>query len=172
MSGEAQFWIGLALSIPIGIGTSLVTPAIQRWFESRGQARVISAKRETEAEYRAAVFYRKNSDRFTQYLVHVTIKATLVGALIGAVTGACFFVAQLADTILARQMDVTYDRVRQLLYALGQGSALVGSIAVFNICRPALATWTRVRNFDEYQRSVAQDVRDAVDQIEILDGPY
>lgn len=166
-----QFWLGLALSVPIGIATSLVTPAIQRWIESKSKQRELTKTHRARAEYTSVMFYRRNPERFTQYLVHVAIKATLIGALVGALAGACFFVGQLVAARDATDM-VNWHAVLQSIYAVGQFVGLVGSVMVVNTCRPALSLWTKLRNFDEYRATVPDDVRQTVESIEIVDGPY
>lgn len=34
---DNSLWLGLLFSVPIGIGTSLATPYLQRWLERKGR---------------------------------------------------------------------------------------------------------------------------------------
>jgi hypothetical protein len=145
-------WLGLLLSIPIGVCTALATPWIQRRLEEKGKHRAMVKSRNAHAEYSSVLYYKTNPQEFTQYLIHVAIKTTFIGALMGVISGLSFVVAQLVD---APGVGFNNSHMLQtVFYATGQFVALIGSLMIVNICRPALATWTRVRNFDAYERAI------------------
>lgn len=161
MSQNAQFWLGILFSIPIGIGTSLATPQVQRWLESQSKHRAFLQNRRIEAEYSEARFYYLHANVFTQYLVHVAIKTALLSGLMAVGSGSLIFLGQV---VFAVSHEIRLEpMVGEALLAAGQAVTLVGSIAIVNLCKPALNLWRRIRNFDDYAAQVPLDVRTKID---------
>jgi hypothetical protein len=152
MSGDTQFWLGLILSVPIGILTGLYTPKIQKWLESRGKEKAEIELRQAKEELEAIEKYVSNPHEFTQYLIKTAIVTTFIGSLPGLLGGVFFLSAQALEAV-----GFTFlHSIRSVLYLFGQLAATVGSLIIINICRPALSTWTKVKNFDEFKKN-AQD---------------
>jgi hypothetical protein len=104
-----------------------------------------------------------HTDLFTQYLVQVAIKTSLIGAVMAIVSGVFLFAGQLSFAVLNGGMGIRLDEtIGQALFAMGQFAALVGSILIVNICRPALVLWNRLRSFDEYSAAVPNEIRTRV----------
>jgi hypothetical protein len=96
-------------------------------------------------------FYRRNPVEFTQYLVQVAIKNTFIGAAVGIVAGLIY--------ALACVLDFGPSYAREMLYLVGQIVAVMSSVMIVNICRPALGLWHKVQHFDEYVASVPSEIR-------------
>jgi hypothetical protein len=139
MNNDSQFWLGVFLSVPIGIATGVVSPWVQRWLEEK---RALKRTRRVQAEYEAVVFYKRHPEEFTQFLVHVAVKTTFIGAMLGVVAGLVFTAASLLDN--ARLWPFWPDRSLQaFLYGTGQFATVVSSVMIVNICRSGLWMWTR-----------------------------
>ncbi|MDX9990400.1 hypothetical protein [Thiothrix unzii] len=150
-----EFWMGIFLSIPVGLATSLATPWFQRKLDQRSQQRALVETKNAQVEYERIRFYKENPSELTQYLVHVAIKTTFIGALLAIISGVSYTLAQLLDATSIGYDGMSSGRFAQhMLYVIGQFSSLVGSIMIINICRPALTTWTKTKNFSEYENSL------------------
>jgi hypothetical protein len=163
MSTDA--WVSILLSIPIGIGTALVVPLIQRKWENRTRQRALTASLQTQAELQRIRAYKDNADQFTQYLIYTAIKTTFVGAFVAILSGLLIAIAQLSTLkgiielfpLSSSGYDIIF-AAKNLMFLAGQFTALVGSILIVNICRPVLITWTKVQNFGEYEQSVNRHI--------------
>jgi hypothetical protein len=155
----SEFWLGTFLSIPIGLATSLATPWFQNKLDSRSKQRSLIASKNLAAEYEQVSYYRSHPEDFTQYLIHVAIKTTFIGAMLGIISGISFAFAQVVETARTGLGGFGGPDILRLaqdaLYVLGQFSGLVGSILIVNICRPALSMWTKVRNFAAYEKGIS-----------------
>src|SRR4051812_13913291 len=87
-------WTGLTLSIPIGITTGLVTPAIQRWFQARGKDRALRESERAREELAEVTFYVDNPQVFTQYLVQIAIRTAFLSALLAVLSGVALIFGQ------------------------------------------------------------------------------
>ncbi|MDB5551943.1 MAG: hypothetical protein JWL86_1927 [Rhizobium sp.] len=153
---STEFWLGLFLSIPLGIITSLWTPWIQRKIEQRGKRKNVEQAKYLKSEFENVQYYVENKIEFSHYLMYAAIRTTLIGSLIGIFSGILFAVAQLF-MFTGRSMHFPSDLlelIQNALFFFGQLLALVGSIMIVNTCRPALSLWSKVRNFDEYKSRV------------------
>jgi hypothetical protein len=54
-------------------------------------------------------------------------------------------------------------QIGQIAFALGQAASLIGTLWIFNICRVAISTWRRVKNFEEYENTVMPKLRSVDD---------
>lgn len=152
MSGDTQFWLGLILSVPIGILTGLYTPKIQKWLESRSKEKAEIELRQTKAELESIERYVSNPHEFTQYLIKTAIVTTFIGSFLGVLSGAFF----LSGQALEAAGFVLPDNIRNVLYFFGQLVITIGSLIIINICRPALSAWTKVKNFDEFKKNAQE----------------
>jgi hypothetical protein len=149
----SEFWIGILLSIPIGIATSLITPWIQRKIDEQDKRRSLAATGRLVQEYERIRAFRSDPHEFTQYLVQVVIRTTFTGALVAVFAGLMVALGQ-ATIPLRRSIAFDVDFVRTAIFILAQFVSLLGSLLIINICRPALRAWTKLKNFDEYSASV------------------
>ena len=150
----SEFWIGVLLSIPIGIATSLITPWIQRKIDEQDKRRSLAATGRVVQEYERIRAFRADPHEFTQYLVQVVIRTTFTGAFVAVFAGLMVALGQ-ATIPLRSAFNVDYvDFVRTAIFILAQFVSLLGSLLIINICRPALRAWTKLKNFDEYSASV------------------
>ena len=154
--------LGAVLSVPIGIATGLAVTPLQRWFENRGKAKAVGETKRAEAEYKNVLFYRQHPDEFTQYLVQVAIRTTLIGAAVGIFSGFFFTVGQFIEITTPRVLGflwVSRRYVEAAGYLCGQLVTILSSVIVVKICMPAMTLWRRVRHFDLYIQGVPSDVR-------------
>jgi hypothetical protein len=149
----SEFWIGILLSIPIGIATSLITPWIQRKIDERDKRRSLAATNRLVQEYERIRTFRSNPEQFTQYLVQVAIRTTFTGAFVAVFAGTMFALGQALNTLHFKGA-IDADYLRNTVFLLAQIVSLFGSLLIINICRPALRAWTKLQNFDEYAKSV------------------
>jgi hypothetical protein len=164
---DSALLLGALLSIPTGIVTGLATPTIQRWLESLGQDNAIRRTvRAAKAEYELARIetFRRRPSEFTQYLVYVGIKISFIGAAIGIVAGLAFLTGQFlsayqADVMMRAPAELGETRrlsqfIVMIPTGIGQLVTIVGTVMILRTAGSALTTWTRVKNFEEYKRSV------------------
>jgi hypothetical protein len=142
----SDVWLGILLSIPIGIATSLVTPWIQRKLDQLDQRRALAATGRQVQEFERIKAFKSNPDQFTQYLIQVAIRTTLTGAFIALLSGIMFALGQTIMTMKGSDLDY----VRNAAFLLGQFVTLLGSLLIINICRPALRAWTSLQNFEQF----------------------
>ena len=144
----SDLWVGLALSIPVGIGVNLASGPTQRWLGKRSQQ---AADRESARSAmfvaQATAFAKDRSELYT-YLLEAVLMTTYIGALIGVLSGSLAFLGQGVDTAVETLPMYWYfspDFARSLLFLLSQFTALLGSIIILNIARRALRTLKKVR---------------------------
>jgi len=161
---STEFWIGVVLSVPIGIATGLATPYFQRRIEERGKRRAGAEFRRAVRQLREAFYFRAHPDAFTHYLVEVAIKTTFVAAIMAIVTGLIFAINQMMDALLlsgdfrvGRNVKA-WEFIRASGWVVGQLVGVIGSIAVVNLCRPALSLVRRVKYFDHFIKLAPPDV--------------
>jgi hypothetical protein len=152
---SADVWIGAVLSIPIGIATGLAVTPAQRWIENRGKQKALVQSKRVKADYDAIIFYRLHPHIFTQYCLQVVIKTTFIAAAVGIISGCIYAFAQATSFVNIYRLQPA-----PVLYVLAQITAIASSILIINNCRPALKTWQRVRNFEEYIANIPSDIRD------------
>jgi hypothetical protein len=77
---SSDLWWGALLSVPIGIGTALVTPVIQRKWDEVSRSRDVERSRKTILELRRIESFVNNPHRLTEYLIVAGIKTAIVSA--------------------------------------------------------------------------------------------
>jgi len=157
-------WIGAILSVPIGVGTSLAMPVIQRKLDERGNRKVLAESNRVRTEYEEVLFYHQNPVLFTQYLAQVAIRTTFISAavaifaqLISALGSGLYLVSREIPVAQIEQPTLALSILSQLVF-------MISSILIVSITRPALGIWRRVRQFEKYANTVPKDIRDAVDK--------
>lgn len=143
---STEFWIGVVLSVPIGILTGIATPWFQKIFDNWNKSKLTKSRKNSFEEYQRVKMYKTSKEDSTHYYLSVIIKTTFIGAFVGLFSGALF--------VLGELVSQTGFGFQTILYSLGQFAALVGSLLIVNICRPAMLMWTRLRNFDEYENDL------------------
>ncbi len=155
---SVEFWLAILASVPIGIGTALVTPSIQHWLDARSKKRSLIRTRNFEAEYKLVLFYRDNPNEFTHFLVQTAIKTTFISAVIAVLSGLSVGFASLTAALDSLVLPIGHVRESfiLLLASVGQLGASFGSIMIFQVCQKALSIWTKVKNFEEYSESMGK----------------
>jgi hypothetical protein len=69
-----DLWIGVALSIPIGIGTGLLVAPIQEWYKNRGKTKEEGLTHRLRWEYGQALTFVTHPHKYTQFLLNVIIR--------------------------------------------------------------------------------------------------
>lgn len=148
----SDLWFGALLSIPIGIGTAMVTPIlVEKWSKVSTHAAIAKSKK-TDDEYRRIYTFKEDRTSLTQYLVVTTIMTSITSALTALLAG--FFVFLNADLIVRNLPSfIGVDVYRLILQMLITVTLLFGAVLIINFCRPALSAWIKVSNFPEYERS-------------------
>jgi hypothetical protein len=159
--------VGALLSVPIGIGTILVTPSLQRRLERWSTSRERDKLRKAREEHDRIAFYNTNPNELTQYMVIATIKiATIIAfltlieplvkidgivlAALGISIDAVFdfdILGYFEDLIDSAPSLASIAKAVSPFFLLYQVILLVGTLIIINICRLAISTWTRARNF-------------------------
>jgi hypothetical protein len=128
-----------------------VTP-LQRWWGDRGTQKLARRTKRLQEEYNEALFYTTHPETFTQYLIHVAIQTTFIGAAVGILSAlACGFSSFMAE--LGGQN--IYNAV---VYLFGHIVTTVSLILILRICSPAMRIWKRVRNFESYARALPAEI--------------
>ncbi len=83
-----EFWAGAALSVPIGICTNLVSPAVLRFVERRNQRAAQKQQAERSERTEFAVELARDQPAFYSYLLNALLRTAYVGALFGILSGA------------------------------------------------------------------------------------
>jgi hypothetical protein len=145
---SSDIFIGALLSIPIGIGTGLAVPAVQRWLENRGKARSFNQDKRTAEDYKNVLYSLRNPQLTTQYFIQVALQTAMVGAIIGTI-GGLITVANLlilAPTRLSR-VGIADARMAEATQTLTQVLAILittfGSVLIISLCNPAMRLWSR-----------------------------
>jgi hypothetical protein len=71
---SSEFWMGILLSIPIGVGTGLSVAPIQRWLDSYGRHRSLSRTKRMRADYEEAHYFFTYHHRLTHYFLNRAIE--------------------------------------------------------------------------------------------------
>jgi uncharacterized membrane protein YeaQ/YmgE (transglycosylase-associated protein family) len=138
----SDLWLGILLSIPIGIAINLVSPAILTRLSQRNQkAAERRAAQDVAVRDRAARLAKDRPALYT-YLLETLVRVAWIGALFGVVGGAFAFAAQSLTTTMGGY------RIPGVLYAAAQLVALIGAIIVLNIAREALGLIRLVKDVD------------------------
>lgn len=142
----SELWQGVvwsvAFSIPIGIAINLVSPLINRRIDSETKE-AASKRAERDAAFRAKAS-RLAKDRSLLYveLLEVLLRVAFFTALFGVLSGAAFLIGQAIQTAFIYEFASVF-------FTAGQLVALVGTIIVLNITRPAIVLIREVRTIHE-----------------------
>ncbi len=129
---DLGFWIGLALAIPLSVLANLLTPAAQRWFDRRNQARLARHAGDLREEYELIRSFVRDRSRLNSFLLAAVIRSTLIGSLVGIITGMVFAAASIAY-------------LGGIPNAFGQVLAVIGAIMVVRISSDGLRAWAKVK---------------------------
>ena len=146
---SSDLWYGALLSIPIGIGTALATPWLQRQLDKYSKSRALTRTKKAQEDFSRVKFFVDNPHLFTQYLVYTAVRVLFITAVVAAFSAAPSLIAQFSEPL-----HVLIYPLQSILYGISQFISLIGSIMIVNICRPALLYWQRTKNFEEYSRAI------------------
>ncbi len=162
---STDLWLGTLLSIPIGIGTGLAGPPLQRWYKHRSKARRIRILEDQKASYYEALFYLARPEKFTQFLIRSGIVMML--AAVAAISGIAFFSIEM--TILFQQeqalhvsrgADVLRGRPELWAFLLFGPSLNTVGLAVLSGYYSRVRTLSRrVEKFGSYAPTLPQEIR-------------
>jgi hypothetical protein len=155
-----EFWIGALVSIPLGIGTSLLTPKVQSWIDNRSKAAALNAKQRSQSLYHQTVSYSLHPDAFTQVLVADGIRMILPATTMVAAT------TMFACTLLATKLAPSHFLGRFLSWFPGVCLLFVlyGTFSLlFRYSHAIRALW-RVQNFEKYAEKIPIDLRREVEE--------
>lgn len=171
---SAEFWIGTLLSVPIGVGTGLAVPPIQRFFRSRGDAKAIEESQKARHEYLRVLFFLQHPEMLTQYLVEVgieiafasltTVLALSVGLVLGTTSGL-ITAPSLFRSSVVHHVLTGIGRHHLGAFVLIPLLILVEILFIFyvsfllRVCLPAITTLRHVRYFKEYVIRVPATIR-------------
>jgi uncharacterized membrane protein YeaQ/YmgE (transglycosylase-associated protein family) len=153
-SMSEEFWLGILLSIPVGIGSAVIAPWVQQKIDSVGKRRSLALSHNTKKEFERIKFYKANPSEHTQYLVQVAIRIALITAALGIISDLFFMMAKFSETTVLPPFFYGY-LSDSLLFIFGLVPSLIGAILIMNLCRKALSTSTKVRNFEEYKSGLS-----------------
>jgi hypothetical protein len=129
---------------------------VQAWLDRHSKARALRRTHNVQEEFKRVTQYHEHPEEFTQYLVYTTIKTAFIGAVVGILAGVLFVFGQFVGAVRWSDMGGSLGRIRELLFLAGQLLGTMGTLLVITICRKALTTWQRVKNYDEYKSAVSQ----------------
>ncbi len=163
MSGE--FWWTLVLSVPVGIGTGLAVPPLQRWYKHRHKTRQIRHLEDQRDEYYETLVFLRNPEKFSQFLILCAMR--LIIAAFFALCGLQFFAIAAPEVRQARQefhivqgIGVFRAKPALLVFALaGPVFSTLGIGLLSSVFRLVRAQTKRVDNFDSYAETLPPEVR-------------
>ncbi|MGH3145348.1 MAG: hypothetical protein ACRDTR_06050, partial [Rubrobacter sp.] len=86
---------------------------------------------------------------------YVGVKIAFISAILAIFSGLAFVVGQSLNVLQAGLLPLYIPGwVNTVPFIAGQLITLTGTLIILSTARTALRTWTRVRNFTEYERSV------------------
>jgi hypothetical protein len=144
---SSDLWLGTAFSIPIGVGIGLGVPKIQRKLDSYSRARSIRVSKKTLGEFSRIKVFKENPHELTQYLLIATLRILLVSTITLA---CCSFLVFMGFRAQNEGGDTGQ---AQFLFVCAYGFGSVGFSASCFSFSAALATWNKVRNFEEYRKA-------------------
>jgi hypothetical protein len=137
-----------------------LTPYVQRWLDKKGKDRSLTRTRQLRVEYERIKKFSDDPEEFTQYLIYAGLQITFISTFLGIFAGIFFLLGQLLNV---NELPVGgflgSFQIAQISFALGQAASLIGTLMIFNICRVAISTWRRVKNFEEYENTVVPKLR-------------
>ena len=156
-------WIGALLSVPIGIGTGLVIPSLQRWYEGIGKSRSQSRHDRLVYEYGETLHYVSHPTKFTYFLIISVLRCVIatvaitMGQGVGMITMLALRLRTLGNT--TADVSPTY-RVGAMVYvAIGLLISTVGIAMITRTGRRAGAMYRRITTFDQYVETIPDDIR-------------
>jgi hypothetical protein len=150
--------LGTLLSIPVGIGTGLLVDPLRSWIDKKALNRSVEVRDEQE-EYKIILLERKFPHVFTQDLVRAVLKATLI---LGVSLLIIFILDGIGEMFHSNPAESNWSGDVGL-NLINEVVAVVGILLIIGACRPILARWHRVRNFEEYSRRTDPSVRAAAE---------
>ena len=153
-----EVWISLLLAIPIGIGTALVTPVVQRKWDEKSLLRDVERSKRTLEEYRRIESFVNSPHRLTQYLIVAVIQTAIVSSFMVIFASIPNILGQAIQALPFRYAFGPGDAHDSffLLGLLSQFVTLVGAVTIINVVRPALVTRRKVNDFDKYKQSLGE----------------
>jgi hypothetical protein len=117
---EMAFWFGLALAIPIGVATNLLTPAIQKWLETRSERLATRRRAEEEALKNVARQMQADHTTYWSFLFIAIVRLLTYSIFLGALSVVPFVVT---STLLDVFEEVYY-------YVTAAFNIITGSLAL------------------------------------------
>lgn len=141
-----EFWLGLLLSIPIGLAVNLGSPFVARRMEGRSEA--VARRREAEREEFRQIADNLAGDQsaYYTYLLTAVLRTTYIGALFGLMGGLLAALGQAANTV-----NIFF--VSSSLFLGAQVVALLAAILILNVARGALSMIKEVQLIRTTNRS-------------------
>lgn len=150
---DASFILGLAIAIPVGILTNLLTPVVSGWLEARGKKRSLKSKRselETYELVQSLVQGKRDKYLYVLHWQHLAVMYFLVGVPTSLVGGA-------TATMAILQLQAGGDWLFWTGSVIGGLLSLFGFVLVFF----AQVAWghgddviRKLQDFDAYQTAV------------------
>jgi ribosomal protein S19 len=136
MSPNLQFWIGLALAIPLSIAANLATPIFQRWLATKFSAYAEKRRIAQTKEVERVVEFLNNPQKLNTHLLLTLIVATMLGATIGVFTGLLFMLGNFSENNFAT--------------AAAQFITVFGGLLITKICLDAAKVIAKVREIEKF----------------------
>jgi hypothetical protein len=156
-----EFWIGLALSIPIGIICGLLVGPIQRWYQDWGKSREAARRERIEKEYAETLKYLLFPHSWTHYLLRRVMETIIL--FIGLSMGNLFLLATVELAILAKISGKPIDRHdRFFLFFILIAAAVTLTIFIAWFTQAIasfLRTSTRRARFHSYVQTLPNNIR-------------
>ena len=159
-----EFWIGVLLSVPIGIGTGLAVAPIQRWMGNWNAASRQTKRERQRREYLEVLFFLGRPELLAPHLI-ITVLALLgfLMIIVLAGVGESALPKQLTEHNVIR-ISTGFWKGAYLIVILGGTAAVVSTIT--RLVDSSATLYRRVAGFEKYAESVSPDVRDL--ELEVL----
>ncbi len=139
MIANFQFWLGLALAVPLSIAENLLTPWLQERFLRHLGARSNKKKEMRRKQQERISRYADDRSELYVYLLLTIVIATMIGSLVAAFASLLYMLGIFGTKSLAE--------------VLAQGLTVFGALMVVKICLDAANTTIAVRTLVEQRRA-------------------
>jgi hypothetical protein len=153
-----EFWLGIGLSIPIGIGTGLAVAPIQKWIDNRSEASRQTKRERQKQEYMEVLFFLRRPELLASQLI------LRVLSLLGLLTIITF--ASLGEAVLPKELTgqvafrIQSEFWKGFYLVVTLGGLVAGISIITRVIDNSITLYHRVVRFEKYAESISSDIRD------------
>jgi hypothetical protein len=148
--------LGGILSIPLQLGTGLLFPSVQRWFDARAKQRAFAKSAKTRKQYEEAYYFVTYPHKMTHYFLNRGLELFRLSIL--AIIGWGGF--------LWSPIKIAPGILGSVSWLIGFGGLFFLLVIIFQSVNDLHAIYYRVEFWGDYKKKVALELPDVVAQTE------